>query len=362
MEQVVWTAELRRLEKLSTVALARSLAGAVADERHRSVFVVAHLAEVLRRKAHLELGYPNLFDYCVDHLGLGPGTVASRLQVAGVARRFPQVLEALFDGRISLTVAGLLAAKLTPGNFSELLLRSTGKTKREVEELLVKYAPKREVSSGVSRQRRRTPRSGSRSSADGAETSRASACATPASPSARGRLEPAQPDVFNFRFAASGDFKSKLERFAEVLGVEDPRKNLAELFERALESALHQRDPRERAERRAQRAEKRTAEASEPPARPDKERAPRSRHIRAAVRDQALERAAHRCEYHGPDGKRCDARAALEIDHRYPFARGGTSSPANLRVLCRAHNLFAAEKTFGERFIREKIRTRQLQT
>jgi len=51
----------------------------------------------------------------------------------------------------------------------------------------------------------------------------------------------------------------------------------------------------------------------------------------------------------------------LEIDHRVPFARGGTNTPENLRVLCRAHNLFLAEQTYGESFVREKIRAQQQQ-
>ena len=40
-------------------------------------------------------------------------------------------------------------------------------------------------------------------------------------------------------------------------------------------------------------------------------------------------------------------RAHLQIDHIRPFAKGGSShDEANLRCLCRAHNLYLAKKDF----------------
>ena len=42
-----------------------------------------------------------------------------------------------------------------------------------------------------------------------------------------------------------------------------------------------------------------------------------------------------------------------------PYAKGGSSGEENLRVLCRGHNLLAAEREFGEEFIREKIEGRR---
>jgi hypothetical protein len=47
------------------------------------------------------------------------------------------------------------------------------------------------------------------------------------------------------------------------------------------------------------------------------------------------------------DGRRCEARAFLELDHAEPKARGGTDDARNLRVRCRAHNQLWAEQAFG---------------
>jgi uncharacterized membrane protein YqiK len=41
----------------------------------------------------------------------------------------------------------------------------------------------------------------------------------------------------------------------------------------------------------------------------------------------------------------------LELDHVQPVACGGLSTVENLRVVCRAHNQYAAEQVFGVDFV-----------
>jgi hypothetical protein len=53
------------------------------------------------------------------------------------------------------------------------------------------------------------------------------------------------------------------------------------------------------------------------------------------------------CTYVAEDGKRCEARAFLELDHIDPKARGGSNDAANLRIRCRAHNQLWAEEVYG---------------
>lgn len=67
------------------------------------------------------------------------------------------------------------------------------------------------------------------------------------------------------------------------------------------------------------------------------------------------ERAGYQCEYRGPDGTRCRARAGLEIEHTLPFAIHRTHDEKYLRLYCGPHNRLAAEKVFGKEFIEEKI-------
>jgi 5-methylcytosine-specific restriction endonuclease McrA len=54
-----------------------------------------------------------------------------------------------------------------------------------------------------------------------------------------------------------------------------------------------------------------------------------------------------RCSYVGPDGRRCTATVALQVDHVLPIARGGASTRDNLRILCAEHNRLEAERMMG---------------
>jgi hypothetical protein len=59
----------------------------------------------------------------------------------------------------------------------------------------------------------------------------------------------------------------------------------------------------------------------------------------------------------GENGQRCPACSDLDFDHIIPVARGGKSTVDNVRVLCRAHNQYEAERTFGVGFMEMKRET-----
>ncbi|HSC86022.1 MAG TPA: HNH endonuclease signature motif containing protein [Polyangiaceae bacterium] len=62
---------------------------------------------------------------------------------------------------------------------------------------------------------------------------------------------------------------------------------------------------------------------------------------RATVR-ATYQRDQERCSFVAPDGRRCEQRHFLEIDHRIPWSRTRNHTTENLRVLCRAHNQLLA--------------------
>lgn len=338
--------------------------------------LIAHLAEISRRKLHLDLGFRSLFEYCLKKLGLTEGSTALRIQVANVCRRYPLILTAIQEGQVSLTVAGKLAPHLTTENQHRLIEECCGMTKREVEEYLVRLAPKPAVTPGIARQPQGGQRSGpapakpspdcgradlfTSSEQTQAPTPHPSATDNRARTPRPGEVAPCQVDLFNIRFPANQEFKNKLERLAEVLHIDNPHANLAAVLEAALDVALDKKDPQKRQERREKRAAKRAAAATNEPAAgapktsPDEVSA-RSRAIPQPLRDQILIRAEQQCEYRAPDGTRCSARTHLDIDHVLPYARGGPSRSENLRVLCHQHNHRHAERCYGRAFMENKI-------
>ncbi len=162
-------------------------------------------------------------------------------------------------------------------------------------------------------------------------------------------LEPARPEVFNFRFAADREFKEKFERLAEVLGVENPLLHMSEVMEQALDIALDKKDLKRK---RARRLERKSRTGEKPC--PGKVSA-KSRYIPSAVRERVHERAGHQCQYRGRDGTRCRSRTGLQIEHLRPFARQGSHDERNLRLHCGPHNRLTAERTFGVAFIQGRI-------
>jgi hypothetical protein len=338
------------LERLSTEALDRSAEKLVRAEKRNVALVIAHIAEMSRRKGHLERGYKNLFEYCTRRLHLSEGSVALRIQMANVSRRFPQLLLALAENRMSLTVAGLLAPVLTESNVDGLLSDCGGMTKREAEEYLVALRPQPVFSPSI----RKTPSRPQEQAVSLHPTRPQDTTRRPAPRVSPSILEPARPELFNFRFAADGKFKEKFERLAEVLGVENPLLHMAEIMEQALDIALDKKDLKRKRERRLKREAKRSGETPQAKPRPDEFFA-KSRYIPSDVRERVHARAGYRCEYQAPDGTRCRSRTGPEIEHVRPFALYPNHDEKYLRLFCRPHNRLSAEHVFGAAFIQEKI-------
>jgi hypothetical protein len=66
------------------------------------------------------------------------------------------------------------------------------------------------------------------------------------------------------------------------------------------------------------------------------------------------ERDGGRCAFVSEAGKRCAETRFLQFDHIDPVARGGEATGENLRLVCSAHNRYAAERVFGAEFMSRK--------
>ncbi|MCB9882050.1 MAG: HNH endonuclease [Planctomycetes bacterium] len=341
--------------------------------------LIAHISVIADKKA-FRPEYTSLFTYCMNELGLSESETNVRTQVATVCRRHPELLDSLGASRMSLTVAGKLAPHLNMENAAELIAACQGMTRRQVEEYLVQFKHGKEVTPGIravsSTNTLLAPPQAEERCESMPESSSAPNLSGPSFHRPVRHIEPVKPDVFNFRFAATGAFKSKLERLAEVVGVLDVTGKLAELLDMAIEHALEAKDPQRKLERRRKReARKASAEqgSNTAPAcaspRPDEvaitietETAPPvvppkapSRYVSSELRELVFERASYRCEFVTGGGVRCDERTGLQIDHIVPHGLHGPTVLANLRCFCGVHNRWVAEQVYGEEFMRVKI-------
>jgi len=216
----------------------------------------------------------------------------------------------------------------------------------------------------------------------------------PESPPARRReLEALSADRFGVHFTADAELKELLERARALASHRLPKDDLSSLMRIVLESFVKHEEARRfavgRRPRRAK-ADATHANASPPRVTPPGEAGPavasvggktalveplpgevarvatglskrrkRSRYVAAAVRCAVYLRDHGRCSFVSEDGRRCEARALLELDHVEPWARLGDASVDNIRLRCRAHNQMHAQECFGARHIQAKIAARQ---
>ena len=68
-----------------------------------------------------------------------------------MARRHPQIFDAIADGRVHLTGVVLLAPHVTDENIDEVLAAAAHRTKAEIEVLVARLAPKADRPTSLTR-------------------------------------------------------------------------------------------------------------------------------------------------------------------------------------------------------------------
>jgi 5-methylcytosine-specific restriction endonuclease McrA len=137
-----------------------------------------------------------------------------------------------------------------------------------------------------------------------------------------------------------------LRSVQELLGHQSPRPDVVDVLHRGLRMLRRQ-------------LEKTKYAATTRPRRSRSRSTQDGRYIPADVRRAVRRRDGDQCTFVSEAGRRCSAKAPLEFDHIVEVARGGKPTVGNLRLLCRAHNQYEAERTFGAEFIRRKKETRR---
>ena len=355
---------LHALSALSDQDLLAGLTSVVVADRRVTAELIAHLAEVDRRRLFAREACSSMFVYCTLRLGLSADATQKRIQVARASRRFPEVLECLASGRIHLSGLNLLAPHLSQDNVEELLDRAAGKSKREIEALVAELAPRPDVAAGIRKLPgpRRYPAAqvANDSASDRSESTAAAEAAAyvpgdlfssteplpaevagPVSPASRPSITPLAPARYKVQFTAGQELHDKIERARELLAHRLPDGDLAEVFDRVLSIAVA-------------RLERERFALTDKPKAKVRVTAPGSRHIPAEVKRKVYQRDLGQCTYVDGRGNRCAARGMLEYDHIVPYALGGPPTFENTRLRCATHNRLEAEERFGAGFMAQK--------
>jgi hypothetical protein len=316
------------LVHLGDTDLLTGLTRLLGTERQTTAALLAHLAEVDARRLYLPAACSSMHGYCVQQLGLAEDAAFKRIHAARAARRFPVLFDAIADGRLHLSAVVMLAPHLTDANVAELVARASHRSKADLARLLAEHAPRPDLPTVL------TPVPAP------IADEHAPAPVVAATPPPV--LRPLSPQRFALQVTIDEATHDKLRRAQALLRHRTPSGDLAEVVDRALDALLATLERQKFAA--TDRPRRRRAAA--------RGRAPR--HIPNEVKRAVHERDGSQCTFVSDDGLRCTERGFLEFDHVEPVARGGGATTASIRLLCRAHNQYEAERAFGRAFMEGK--------
>ena len=353
---------MKNLKQLGSAELVSHTKTLVLRERETTSEILWCLRSIQQKMVYAEYSCSSLFEFAVKHLGYSGGAASRRIRAMEFLKDVPETEAALNEGKVSLTTVAslqsyvILEKKRRNENREEqlsidakkgLLHQIENKSKTECEKIFVSLSPVLE------------------DKILGTEKARV-----------------LTPDKTELKMVAEEKLMQNIQRLRELSAHKNPNLSYAEIFLMSTEFMLEKIDPQRQDERRAQKQakgqvkeqvkkqankkEEKDKMASSPenlavqnPATPVENQASRfstssvdPHFVTAKNRHNTLQHADWQCEHvDEKTGLRCTSRWALEIDHRQPVALGGSSSPENLRCLCRTHNAYAAVKIFG----REKM-------
>jgi hypothetical protein len=332
---------LRAGAALSNEELLRRVEALAAREREATAELVAHLAELDTRRLYLAEGFASLFSYCTDALRLAEHAAYNRIEAARTSRRFPVILELLAKGALNVSTVRLLAPHLTEENHQVVLAEASGRSKRAVEEIVARLAPRPDAVAIV----RKLPAPPSaapmpvvpvvEAAGMSVDMSVSAAAAVAGPPAHRPAVTPLAPERYRVQFTVGRETHEKLRRAQDLLRREIPDGDPGAIFDRALTLLLDDV------------ARKRLAATPNP--RPSRGAvSPRARRIPAEIKRAVWLRDGGQCAFVARSGRRCRERTLLEFHHVEPYGIGGETTVGNLSLRCRAHNVHEAVLDFGD--------------
>ena len=277
---------------------------------------VIELAEFDRLKQYLDLGYRSLWECCKRELGLSERAIYYRIAAAREVQRNPQLAGQIRDGRLCITTLAMLTKVMTDENANTLVAEAAGKSKREVEQIVARLDPK-PIPADVVR-----------------------AIAPEPSPGKvddllnNARTEPLTEKLFRRYMTVDIEFEDLLKAACDGLSHAKPGASELDVLKEGLRLVVRE-------------SEKRRGIVD----RPREDREAIDGDIPQSVKRAVWKRDCGCCQWRAADGGICGSTQQVEFHHRQDRAKGGLGSVANVMLLCRVHNQYAAEISYGEEYM-----------
>jgi hypothetical protein len=303
---------------------AREWSSRIAELARREHSALADLllavAEFDSGAVYRQLGFSSLFDFLHREVGLSRGSAYYRQVGARMIHHFPEIEEPVRDGRLCISTVSELAKVMTEENRAEVLPRFFGLSREEAKQLVAEFLPAAVVP-------RRTivtetpllaplPAAPAIVQPVGRSATHPGRDA-PALVQPRTVVDPMTAAASRMHLTVSPEFVALLKKAKAGQSHVQPGATDEQVLTAALELLVEKQAKRK---------------ACVPP----------------KVKREVRKRDQGKCQWPLASGGTCGSTVKLEIDHVVPRGKGGPSTVENCRILCRAHNLEAARRAYGD--------------
>jgi 5-methylcytosine-specific restriction endonuclease McrA len=318
------------------------------SERKITHEVLLHIIEVEKREIYRDYSYDRVYEYLIEEISYDESGAYRRIQAARILKNSSGISEKLIEGTLKLTQLvkldtfikhemkeGKLVTQETRDQILNKLEHKTGKETKQILAEEFNYTPKK-------RPKETTQKDGSvRVEITFTQEERAI-------------IKTAQDlishVVYDYDLAQAFVHLAK----SEIKKKQGPSSKLNAVKHGASTKKSSQANSKQNSGVVTSKFEEapRVNEVSESPTQTDShqltqsfclEQKPRRKYIPMKTQREVRAKANHRCEHIHPNHTRCTSTYQTQIDHVIPVAKGGTNTPANLRLLCAGHNRLAAK-------------------
>ncbi len=313
------------ISKLSDENLLAHTKTKVGEEKILTLEILRHLAEIEKRKLYLKIGYPSLYEYCIDELGYSGGAAFRRISAMRLIKDVPEAADKILEGQVNVSSLSQLqrfirkeekftGVKMQASEKRDLLSLVQNKSQQDVEREFARISPHIITSTE--------------------------------------KLRAITDSLTEVKIVVHNDLLDKLEKIRHLTSHKNPNPSFVELLQILVDMALKKLDP---TEKNLEKNTKKNIEKTSAKTKPENTAKARlrsqtpnylppfrrreTRYISSVLKQEVWMRSGGNCSYvDSGSGRRCCSKHFLQVDHVIPISRGGKTELKNLQLLCASHN------------------------